>query len=41
MLEVFVVDDHPLIRMCLQMLLDSTPGTQFAGEAETGVKGVE
>jgi YesN/AraC family two-component response regulator len=34
MIEVMVVDDHPTIRLGLQMLLDCTPDINFAGEAE-------
>lgn len=41
MLEVIVVDDHPITRMGLHLLLENTIDINFIGEAENGIKALE
>ena len=35
MIQVFLVDDHEIVRRGLVQLLESTPGISVAGEAAT------
>lgn len=39
--RVLIADDHPLFRDGLCKLIESTPDTELAGEATTGVEAVE
>ncbi|WP_319418693.1 response regulator transcription factor [Pleurocapsa sp. FMAR1] len=39
-IKVLVVDDHPMVRSGLIMILDSEPGLEPIGEAKTGVEAI-
>ena len=39
-IRVLIVDDHPLFRSGLKVLLDSAPDTELAGEASNGLEAV-
>jgi NarL family two-component system response regulator LiaR len=41
MIDVMVVDDHPVTRMGLKVLLEHTPDINFIAETELGVKALE
>ncbi len=41
MLDVLVVDDHPLVRAGLQSLLGATPGLRCTGTAADGAQALE
>ncbi|MEM8934184.1 MAG: response regulator transcription factor [Acidobacteriota bacterium] len=40
-IRVLVVDDHPMIRLGIQALLDATPGLEVVGIAADGVAAIE
>jgi DNA-binding NarL/FixJ family response regulator len=39
--RILIADDHPLFRAGLRALLESVPGTEVVGEAETGDEAVQ
>ncbi len=39
--RIIIVDDHPVVRLGLRMLLDQQPGVQIVSEAATGVEALE
>jgi len=38
---VILVDDHPVVRMGLRLLLEQQPGVQIVAEASTGIEAIE
>lgn len=41
MIKVLIVDDHPVFRHGLRMLLEADPSLTFVGEAEDGLQAIE
>ncbi len=39
--RVMVIDDHPVLRMGISLLINSTPGWKVCAEAGTGAEGLE
>lgn len=39
--RVMVIDDHPVLRMGISLLINSTPGWKVCAEAGTGLEGLE
>lgn len=40
-LRILIVDDHPLFRQGVRFFLESVPGMELAGEAESGARALE
>jgi len=41
LLEIFIVDDHPVIRQALRLLLEEEPDLTVCGEAATASEALE
>ena len=40
-MKIFIVDDHPLLRMGLKLAFNSEDGIEVVGEAESGFDAIE